>query len=180
MNSPTALYRFKLTQPDQVYIDHFHECIEMWTKNLAQKIKQLSSLHKLIVIDVGAGAGYSLIAMAKLGLIKEAYLVDPNFKNWKKMLKSIGYDSKFFKDHSIHIIECDGRDPAIPYAQADVVIKTFNGWVQWADITPQFKNDCLLVSCIVDKDMGLQNSQQYTKAKGAIALDNSYGFYQKI
>ena len=154
-------------------ISFIEDSVKDWTKivkNLPKKSYR--------VIDVGAGNGASLIAMAQLGLLKEGYLVEPNFKRWKKPLKKLGYGSDFFKKHNIHLLENDGRDLNIPYNKADLVIKTFNGWVWWSDFLSKIKNKCHLIASIVD-DESVLLFKDLTLVKTRVVECNKYHFLFK-
>lgn len=143
--APLVIKENGFTEPQ--LISFVEDSVSGWLKI----VKALPN-KKYRVIDVGAGNGASLIAMAQLGLLKEGYLIEPNFKRWKKPLKKLGYDLDFFKKHNIHILEIDGQDLTIPYNKADLVIKTFNGWVWWSDFLSKVKKNCHLIASIVEDD----------------------------
>lgn len=123
----------------EAYYNHIHRDIEVWTKlikNLMNRDPEFKKLiqNKITVYDIGAGLGGAIIALAKMNVLKEAHWIDPNYKAFKEHLDYCEFNSSFFKKNNIKIVRKDGLDQSIDYNKADLIIKTFNGWISWNDI----------------------------------------------
>lgn len=134
------------------YYNHIQIEIESWTKlfqTLCKRDKEFNNLltKKIVVYDIGAGLGGAIIALAKLNFLKEAYWIDPNFEAFKDHLNYCKINNHFFKKNNIKVIKKDGLDKSIDYNKADLIIKTFNGWISWDDI--------------LDKKISLQKQDYY-------------------
>lgn len=157
----------------EIYKNHIEAEVKSWIKifkkfatanpSLRKKLEQ-----KIIVYDIGAGCGGAIIALQKLNYLKQAFWIDPNFEAFKGHLAYCGYKKSFFTKNNITVINKDGLDSSIDYSQAELVIKTFNGWIQWVDVIPNLKKGTNCISSYLPDNScnGLLTAKAYYNSGG--------------
>jgi hypothetical protein len=95
-----------------------------------------------IALDIGCSGAVSLQALFSAKALAKGYGIEPNWVKVQSKMQAAGIEVPNWAQQNITILPIDGLDPQVPYAQANLIIKTFNNWILWEDIlkltTPEF------------------------------------------
>ena len=163
-----------------LYLTHRRQC---WEKVIAAIKPYLNSTG--MIIDIGMGCGTSLVVLRENDSQVPLYGVDTYFPN--KNFVAEGIDEAFFVEKNITIRPVDHLDPLIPYDQAQMIIKTYNGLTPWEDIVPKTSAQLFLSSILtddLDNPIVTEQNEYLTRPEFELVLSvkcdyGLYGLYRR-
>lgn len=115
----------------------FLDEVNAWTLNWPEII-QLTGLKHFTALDIGGAAGATLVALGKLKLTKHSWLVEPYWQAHSREVLPTGQDTPaFYEPYGVELLTISGDDPLVPYKEADLVIKTYNPFIDWTYVLTQ-------------------------------------------